>query len=149
MARTADPIERYLVVFDRLRTDKRWHVNMAAFRYVALTLGAVGPTIDYDHLEEVAAGLKRRARWTSPLKSEVRYVVAAMILRRGLDPAEVHRIVYETRDAFKSKKLPSRGVGPTLAALLLALHGNARRYPTPTSNGSHGSTGSGARTISG
>ena len=129
MARAADPIERYLVVFDRLRSRKRWHNNTAAFRYVALTLGSVGPTIDYDHLEQAAAGLKRRARWTSPLKSEVRYAVAAMILRRKLDPEAVHRIVYETRDAFKSKKLPSRGVGPTLAALLLALQGKARPVP--------------------
>ena len=129
MTGTQDPVERYLLVLDRLRARKRWHQNMTGFRYVAVTLGSVGPTIDYDRLEEAAAGLKRRARWTSPLKSEVRYVVAAMILRRGLDPAEVHRVVYETRDAFKSKKLSSRGVGPTLAALLLALHGDARPVP--------------------
>ena len=129
MAETQDPVERHLVVFDRLRARKRWHNNTTVFRYVALTLGAVGPTIDYDRLEEAAAGLKRRARWTSPFKSEARYAVAAIILRHGLDPAEVHRIVYETRDAFKASKLPSRGVGPTLAALLLALLGEARPVP--------------------
>ena len=77
----------------------------------------------------MAKGLRRRARWTSPLKSEIRYVVAAMILRRGLDPAEVHARVFETRDAFKAQRLPSRGTGPTLAALLLALRSEGRPVP--------------------
>lgn len=129
MAAAQDPIERYLAVFNHLRARKRWHHDRTGFRYVALALGAIGATIDYDRLEAVAAGLKRRARWTSPLKSEARYVVAAMILRRGLDAAELHGVVYETRDTFKASRLPSRGVGPTFAALLLAFHANGRPVP--------------------
>ena len=131
MSLADDPIEGYLQTFERLRARKRWSVNSVTFRFVALSLGAAATTIGYDRLEQVATELRKRARWTSPLKSEVRYVVAAMILRRGQDPAAIHARVFETRDAFKAHKLPGRGIGATLAALLLALHHEARPVPQP------------------
>ena len=129
MSTTADPVARYLETFERLRARKRWSTETATFRFVALALGAAGAAVDYDRLEEAATGLRKRARWTSPLKSEIRYVVAAMILRRGLEPAAVHARVFEARDAFKAQRLPSRGTGPTLAALLLALRSEGRAVP--------------------
>ena len=128
---TDDPIESYLRTFERLRARKRWSMNSVTLRFVALSLGAAATSIDYDRLEEVATELRKRARWTSPLKSEIRYVVAAMILRRGQDPAAIHARVFETRDAFKAHKIPSRGTGATLAALLLALHHEARPVAQP------------------
>ena len=129
MSAIADPVARYLETFERLRARKRWSTETATFRFVALALGAAGEAVDYDRLEEAAAGLRKRARWTSPLKSEIRYVVAAMILRRGLDPADVHARVFEARDACKAQRIPSRGTGPTLAALLLALRSEGRPVP--------------------
>ena len=129
MSATADPVARYLETFERLRARKRWSTETATFRFVALALGAAGAAVDYGRLGEAAAGLRKRARWTSPLKSEIRYVVAAMILRRGLDPADVHARVFEARDACKARRIPSRGTGPTLAALLLALRSEGRPVP--------------------
>ena len=73
--------------------------------------------------------LRKRARATSPLRSEIRYVVAAMILRRGQDPGAIQARVRETLDAFKVQGLPRRGAGPTLAALLLVLLREGRPVP--------------------
>ena len=129
MSTEPDPVAIYLDTFERLRARKRWSTETATFRFVALTLGAAGRTVDFDALEDAATDLRRRAQWTSPLRSEIRYVVAAMILRRGLDPGNVHRCVIETRDAFRTHRLPSRGTGPTLAALVLALQGEGRPVP--------------------
>ena len=56
-------------------------------------------------------------------------MVAAMILRRQLDPASIHACVIETREAFKDFRIPSRGKGPTFAALLLALHSEGKSVP--------------------
>ena len=126
---TTDPVVAYLETFEKLRANKRWSTNAATFRFVALTLGAAGADVTYDQLEDTAKGLHRRARWTSPLRSEIRYVVAAMILRRGLDAAKIHERVIATREAFKTHKISSRGTGPTLAALVLALHGEGRAVP--------------------
>ena len=129
MDAATDPITVYLETFEKLRAAKRWTTNTMIFRFVALTLGAAGGDVTYDQLEEAAKGLQKRARWTSPLRSEIRYVVAEMILRRGLDPGRIHARVVETRDAFKTHKIASRGSGPTLAALLLALQGEGRAVP--------------------
>ena len=129
MSPADDPVESYLRTFERLRARKRWSANSVTFRFVALSLGAAASSIGYDRLEEVATELRKRARWASPLKSEVRYVAAAMILRRDQDPAAIHARVFEIRDAFRAHRVPSRGTGPTLAALLLALHHEARPVP--------------------
>ena len=129
MSMDDDRVAGYLRTFERLRARKRWSVNSVTFRFVALSLGAAAASIGYDRVEQVATELRKRARWSSPLKSEIRYVVAAMILRRGQDPAAIHARVFETRDAFKAHKLPSRGIGATLAALLLALHHEAGPVP--------------------
>ena len=129
MSPADDPVESYLRTFERLRARKRWSANSVTFRFVALSLGAAASSIGYDRLEEVATELRKRARWASPLKSEIRYVVAAMILRRGQDPAAIHARVFETRDAFTTHRLPGRGTGATLAALLLALHHEAGPVP--------------------
>ena len=124
-----DPIGTYLETFERLRARKRWTIDTATYRFVALTLGAAGVRISHDRLEEVATGLRRRAGWTSPLRSEIRYVVAAMILRRDLDAATVHGQVIATRDRFAEHGIKRRGTGATLAALLLALRAEGKRVP--------------------
>ena len=129
MSTSDDPVARYLQTFEELRARKRWSTQSVTFRFVALSLGAAASTIGYDRLEEAATDLRTRARWFSPLKSEIRYVVAAMILRRGLDTARIHERVFATRDALTAHKVPSRGTGPTLAALLMALHGEGAPVP--------------------
>ena len=116
-----DPVASCVQTFEELRTRKRWSTQSVTSRFVALSVRAAASTIGYDRLEEAATELRRRARWSSPRKSEIRYIVAAMILRRGLDPARIHECVLATRDGFKAHRVPSRGTGPTLA-LLMALH---------------------------
>jgi hypothetical protein len=129
MAAQSDPVAAYLETFERLRARKRWSTDTATYRFVALTLGAAGERVSHDRLEEVAAGLRRRAGWTSPLRSEIRYVVTAMILRRDLEAARVHQQVIAIRDRFREHGIKRRGTGATLAALLLALQAEARRVP--------------------
>ena len=127
---TGDAVERYVETFERLRATKRWSAHTATFRFVALALGAAGPSVTYDRLESAAAVLRKHARVTSPLRSDIRYVVAAMILRRGLDPAVIHTRLMEARELFRLHGLPRRGTGPTLAALLLALLREGHPVPT-------------------
>lgn len=120
-APTRDAVDRYVETFDRLRATKRWWTHTSTFRFVALALGAAGPSVTYDRLESAAGELRKHARVTSPLRSEGRYVVAAIVLRRGLDPAVIRARLTETLELFRLHELPRRGTGPTLAALVLAL----------------------------
>ena len=129
MSTSDDLVTSYLQAFDELRARKRWSTQSVTLRFVALGLVDVASTFGYDRLEQAATDLRKCSGWFSPLKSEIGYVVAAMILRRGLDTTRIHGCVSETRDGFKAHKVPSRGTGPTLAALLLALHGEGAPVP--------------------
>lgn len=122
MGRNAvDPVERYLDVFEELRRGKRWTTDTNVLRFCALTLAASDVVGSLDGLEAAAKTLASEAGGFSPLSSSVRYAVAAILLRRGLDPATTVRRVRETLTAFKAHKLQKGGIHPLLAALLLVL----------------------------
>jgi hypothetical protein len=116
-----DSVERYLEVFESLRRRKRWSTGVDILRFAALTLAAsevADPEVD---LEAAAKALADEAGGFSPLGSAMRHAVAAILIRRGLDPvATVHR-VKETRGLFKEFKLSRSGAHPVLAALILVL----------------------------
>ena len=73
--------------------------------------------------------LGQRAHWTSPLKSAIRYIVAAMIPRRGREPSLIRVGSSERLGAFKAHRIAKRGTGPTLAALPLPLHADGGLVP--------------------
>ncbi|MCP3981137.1 MAG: DUF4003 family protein [bacterium] len=127
-----DPVTTYLETFETLRRRKRWSTNMLVMRFAALTLATLRLEQPFDELEGVAAELRRRAGWFGPLNSEVRYVVAAMILRRELDPGRVHARVTKTREALRRYKLPRNRTHAMFAALLLTLQDDAAATTAPT-----------------
>jgi hypothetical protein len=116
-----DPVERYLEVFEGLRRRKRWSTGVSILRFAALTLAASEVDDPGAELEATAKALADEAGGFSPLSSAMRHAVAAILIRRGLDPvATVHR-TKETIAAFKEFKLSRSGARPLLAALLLVL----------------------------
>ena len=121
-----DPVERYLDVFDELRRGKRWSTDTNVLRFCALTLAASDVVGSLDGLEAAAKTLASEAGGFSPLSSSVRYAVAAILLRRGLDPATTVRQVRETLTAFKAYKLQKGGAHPLMAALLLVLDADGK-----------------------
>lgn len=129
MGPTSDPVAEYLATLERLRARKRWSTDMATVRFVALALGSVRAGADLERLEEAAAMLRERSGWTSPLRSDVRHVVAAMVLREGLDPGEVHDRIVEIRTALRSHRVPRSRTGTTLAALVLVLRSEGGPVP--------------------
>ncbi len=114
-------VERYLEVFDGLRTRKRWSTDTTVLRFAALTLAASDLTDPGDRFEETARVLSKQAGGFSPLTSSIRHAVAAILIRRDLDPVSTVSRVKETLDAFKQHKLKKGGTHPLLAALLLVL----------------------------
>jgi hypothetical protein len=114
-----DSVERYLEVFEGLRRRKRWSTGIEILRFAALTLAATDLAEPGSELEETAKVLSKEAGGFSPLSSAVRHAVAAILIRRGLDPViTVHR-TKETLAAFKEFKLTRSGAHPLLAALVL------------------------------
>ena len=116
-----DSIEHYLEVFEGLRQRKRWSTGTEVLRFAALTLAASDIAESGADLENTAKVLADEAGGFSPLSSAMRHAVAAILIRRGLDPvATVHR-TKETLTVFKEFKLQKSGARPLLAALILVL----------------------------
>jgi hypothetical protein len=114
-------VERYLEVFEGLRRRKRWTTDTTVLRFAALTLAASAVTDPGTSLEETAKALSREAGGFSPLSSSIRHAVAAILIRRGLEPVATIQRVRETLSAFKQHQLRKGGTHPLLAALMLVL----------------------------
>ena len=125
----SDPVAGHLETFDRLREGKRWSTDLGTVRFAALALGGAGPDVEVAQLGDAARMLRRGAGWTSPLRSEVRHVVAAMLLREGLDPEIIGDRIVATRHGFREHRIPRRQPGATLAALVLVLR--SAEWPIP------------------
>lgn len=118
-------VDKYLRTFESLRQRKRWDTNLAVLRFAAVTLAAGDIDDPATDLERAARVLRENAGWTSPLRSSIRYAVAAMIVRSGLDPGRVHARVEEVRASFRGRHMRRGGTHEVLAALLLALSSRA------------------------
>jgi Protein of unknown function (DUF4003) len=127
-----DPTATYLETFEKLRKRKRWTTNTTILRFVALTLASLDLGDPHTALEHAAADLRKRAGWFSPLRSEIRYLVAAMILRRGRSIGRVHSRVLTTRKALQRLRVPRGAVRQMFAALLLVLHYEQGPVPPQT-----------------
>jgi hypothetical protein len=124
-----DVAERYLHVFESLRSRKRWTTDVTVLRLAALTLMATEVRDPWESLHAAAETLRSRSSWFGPLRSPIRYAIAAMILRRGLDPARTHDAVVETMQRMRAHGLRSSSVRALLAALLVVLHHGDGRVP--------------------
>ncbi|MGD8438907.1 MAG: DUF4003 family protein [Holophagae bacterium] len=126
-----DSVERYLQVFNDLQRRKRWSTGTNFLRFAALTLAASDIDSDDVDLEGTAKLLAAEAGGFSPLASAIRHSVAALLIRRGLDPVPIVHRVKETLALFKRHRLKKGGTPPVLAALLLVLD-NGGEVPSET-----------------
>jgi hypothetical protein len=125
-----DSVDTYLQTFEALRKRKRWTNNTAVLRFAALTIASLKLADPHGTLEAAASELRRRADWFSPLKSEIRYAVAAVILGRGLPVGPVHTQVKRTRQAFRKRHGRSHArVREIFACLILVLHQDGGPVP--------------------
>ncbi len=116
-----DSVERYLEVFEQLYRRKRWSTGVNILRFAALTLAASHAADPEADLEATAKTLADEAGGFSPLSSAIRHAVAAILIRRELDPPMVVRNTKQTLANFKEFKLSKSGARPVLAALILVL----------------------------
>ena len=127
-----EPVSVYLDTFESLRRQKRWTTNTMVLRFAALTLASLDLHDPHGDLETTAKTLRKGAGWFGPLNSEIRYIVAAMILRKGRPAKAVHTEVKRVRTAFRKHRLPRSGIPATMAALILVLEEEGRSVRVAT-----------------
>lgn len=117
-----DVVERYVNVFEALRRRKHWTMDVTVLRLAAMTLMVADVRDPWGDLHRAAETLKSRASWFSPMRSPIRYALAAMVLRRGLDPARTHDQVQDLLSRFRAAKLRPGSIQAVLSAFLIVLH---------------------------
>lgn len=115
------PLERFLQLQQALFSGKRWFQGDMPLRFAASAL--VTTPGEPSHLErrlrEVATALEADAGWFGPLRSEVRFVVAAMLLQSEIPARTFCAEVDRMESLFKQHGLRAGNTYGCMAILLL------------------------------
>jgi hypothetical protein len=122
------PLERFCEMFDALRADKSWAEGTTGLRFAASSLVTLpgDPGRIAKELRSEAGRLADRARWFSSMKSELRFVFAAMLMHSDVDADGFSDELVRIEALFKLEGLNRGTTYSHLAALLLMLHAQAR-----------------------
>lgn len=122
------PLQRFCDLFDALLVDKKWTDGLIGLRFAASSLVTLPgePTEVAKQLREQADRLVERASWFSSMKSELRFVVASMLMHGDVSADAFSDEVERIEALFKEAGMKRGSVYSQLAALLLLLNGRAR-----------------------
>ncbi|MGB0714590.1 MAG: DUF4003 family protein [Phycisphaerae bacterium] len=97
-------LERFHAVFAELNQLRWWFESSKIFRYAALAAVhcAGEPKPLAKEIHEHAGRLRRLAGWFGDLRSELRYVIAAVLVLYDDEPEAFHRAFKNTRSLFRA-----------------------------------------------
>ena len=122
---------RYCEIVDRLQAAHRW-TSAVFLRLSALPLTSLDPGEAVGLLDAEAERLKEAGSWWGPLSTSLRFVLAAILIRRGLQGRVAVNTLKETLDLFKANGLGRSGNSPFIAAFLLVLSSEGEVPPPGT-----------------
>ena len=114
-----DLVRSYLDVFESLRAESKWGQSAEIQRFVALVLASTRLTDPARELKECEAVLTASNGWFSGVRPPVSTVLAAVVLRRGLDPRGMLKRVEAMQDRFKQRGMSRAQISGLMAAFLL------------------------------
>ena len=119
----SDALSRYLELARALESQRRWFQQSTTRRYASLLLaGASGtPREIASRVQDVAEQLKTGARWFSSLRGEIRFLIAALLVREDLDVHRFQGEIEETRSRMRGLKLRRGESHEVQAALLMRI----------------------------
>ena len=120
----ADVMGRFRALYAALNAERSWWEGATLLRYAAVTaLTCHGAPEDVAAaIRDRAEALKRRAGWFGELRSEIRFVVAALLAQRLADGDAFMDEVERVQGLFRAARLRRGGAYETLAILVLHLH---------------------------
>jgi hypothetical protein len=122
----ADVMGRFRALYDALNAERSWWEGAASLRFAAVAaLTCHGSAADVAAaIRDRAEALKRRAGWFGELRSDVRFVVAALLAQRLADGDAFMDEVGRAQALFRAARLRRGGIYETLAILVLHLQGD-------------------------
>jgi hypothetical protein len=124
-----DPLARFAELHRAVLGPRRWYERDDASRHAALLLVPLPgtPAELARALEARAEELRRALSWWSSLRANVRFVLAALLVREGLSARAMMRAIDEARVLFRRHWRWSGHPWQELAALVLLMQGEERR----------------------
>jgi len=126
-----DPLTRFKAIYDALNAERGWWSDASSLRFAAVAAVTCPETPEgvAKTIRGVAEELRKGARWYGELRSSIRFVVSALLVNAGDDPARFLAEVDRVRALFRERNL-RRGGGYEVISVLL-LRQEARLEPIP------------------
>jgi len=115
------PLQRFCDLYRAIMQDRKWYQDPMALRYCALVLTATAgsPSDVARSFRSAADELQSQARWFGVLKTNVRFLVAADLVRRDQPVGRFRARLDEARKAFRAAGLPRNEMLETVALMIL------------------------------
>lgn len=128
----SDPCAHFIELATALVGHKRWFQSWTVLRYATVGLLTIPrePKALAEDLYSAAEEFKEISKWTSGLRGDVRFCIAAGLMRHGFDVPTFYDTLEKTRELFRKAGLPRCEVRESLACLVLMSHAPESR-PTP------------------
>jgi len=116
-----DPLQRFLTLAEAIATKKRWFHGWSMLRFAALGLQTVpgDPVELVERLERVVKELDDNFSWLSSIGKDLRFCLAAAILRHGGNGVEFAQTLGTARTWFREAKLSRSEIHEALATIVL------------------------------
>ena len=127
---TADVLERFTALYRALSANGDWRDQPAWLRFAAhaAILSPLEPSQTAARIRTAADRLRRDARWFSDLSSPLRFVIAALLVQDGVDPAQFGEELARDHERFRVAGVRHGGCFETLA---IAIMRHLARGPIP------------------
>lgn len=120
-----DPAGRFREIHDALNAERGWN-DASPLRFAALAaISCPGSATSVAaEIRELAQRIHAAAGWFGPMRSSLRYVIAAILLQRGDDLDSFQEEVRRARDSFREAGIRREETYQTISVLILRIqHG--------------------------
>ncbi|MBI4601636.1 MAG: DUF4003 family protein [Planctomycetes bacterium] len=126
-----DPLTRFTAIYGALNAERGWWSEASSLRFAAVAaMASPGPPEAVARaIRGAAEELRKGSRWYGELRSSLRFVVSALLVNAGDDPARFQAEVDRVRGLFRERCLRRSGAYEVIAVLLLRQQ--ARLEPVP------------------
>jgi len=128
-----DPLARFFGLYEALNAERGWWNDASALRFAAITaMTCAGePAVVAAGIRRVAEEVKRQAGWAGALRSELRFIVGAILLLHDDEPSAFLAEVGRVRGLFREAGLRRAEIYESMAILVLRMQ--AQKQPVTDS----------------
>jgi Protein of unknown function (DUF4003) len=130
----ADPMSRFVAVYEKLDSERGWFGDPASLRFAAMAavLSPGEPSDVARGIRRIAEDIKTQSGWFGSLNSPLRFIVSAMLYANGDDAGPFLAEVERGQAMFRDAGLRRGGIYETMAILIMRLRADKQPIASST-----------------